>query len=99
MDRPVLNEGKATYADAKEADQSLLASALFQVEGSVRFTFFRMSLRSRTISMTILKRFRKMCSVIQTRMPAHNPQQTQFDEKKLRRASLLSGSPTDRGNS
>ncbi|MEK2643825.1 NifU family protein [Bdellovibrio sp. BCCA] len=89
LDRPVLNEGKATYADAKEADQSLLASALFQVEGVRQVHFFQNVI-------TITHNFdadpeeiqKNVCSVIQTRMPAHNPNQTQFDEKKMRRANL-----------
>ncbi|NUN04932.1 MAG: NifU family protein [Bdellovibrio sp.] len=89
LDRPVLTEGKATYADAKEADQSLLASSLFQVVGVRQVHFFQNVI-------TITHNFdedpeeiqKNVCAVIQTRMPAHNPQQTQFDEKKMRRANL-----------
>ncbi len=89
LDRPVLTEGKATYADAKEADQSLLASSLFQVIGVRQVHFFQNVI-------TITHNFdedpeeiqKNVCAVIQTRMPAHNPQQTQFDEKKMRRANL-----------
>jgi len=89
LDRPVLSEGKATYADAKEAEQSMLASSLFQVEGVRQVHFFQNVI-------TVTHNFdadpdeiqKNACAVIQTRMPAHNPNQTQADEKKLRRASL-----------
>lgn len=89
LDRPVLTEGKATYADAKEAEPSLLASSLFQVEGVRQVHFFQNVI-------TITHNFdadpeeiqKNVCSVIQSRMPAHNPNVTRVDEKKIRRASL-----------
>lgn len=89
MDRPVLNEGKATYANIQEADQSLLASSLFQVDGVRQVHFFQNVI-------TVTHAFdsdpeevqKNVCSVIQTRMPAHNPNQTIVDEKKMRRANL-----------
>jgi Fe-S cluster biogenesis protein NfuA len=87
LDRPVLNEGKATYADIQEADQSPLASALFQVDSVRQVHFFQNVI-------TITHSFdadpeeiqKNVCAVIQTRMPVHNPNQTQADEKKMRRA-------------
>lgn len=89
MDRPVLNEGKATYADIQEAEPSMLASALFQVDGVRQVHFFQNVI-------TVTHQFdadpeelqRNVCSVIQTRMPAHNPNITTLDEKKMRRAGL-----------
>jgi Fe-S cluster biogenesis protein NfuA len=89
LDRPVLSEGKATYADSKEAEPSMLASALFQVEGVRQVHFFQNVI-------TITHNFdadpeeihKNVCSVIQTRLPAHNPNVTKVDEKKIRRASL-----------
>ena len=89
LDRPVLTEGKATYADAKEADQSLLASSLFQVDGVRQVHFFQNVI-------TITHNFdadpeeiqKNVCAVIQTRMPAHNPNVTRVDEKKIARANL-----------
>ncbi len=89
LDRPVLAEGKATYADAQEAEQSILASSLFQVEGVRQIHFFQNVI-------TITHSFdadpeeiqKNVSSVIQTRMAAHNPNQTQTDEKKMRRANL-----------
>lgn len=89
LDRPVLTEGKATYADLKEAEQSPLASSLFEIPGVRQVHFFQNVI-------TITHNFdedpeeiqKNACSVIQTRMPIHNPNQTQADERKLRRASL-----------
>lgn len=89
LDRPVLTEGKATYADAKEAEPSLLASSLFQVEGVRQVHFFQNVI-------TITHNFdadpeeiqKNVCAVIQTRMPAHNPNVTRVDEKKIARANL-----------
>lgn len=89
LDRPVLNDGKATYADAAEAEQSMLASGLFQVEGVRQIHFFQNVI-------TVTHNFdadpeelqKNVVAVIQTRMAAHNPNQTPADEKKIRRASL-----------
>ena len=47
LDRPVLTEGKATYADSEEAKHNFLAAA-------------KMLLRSLIILMLILKRFKKI---------------------------------------
>lgn len=89
LDRPVLSEGKATYADIKEAEPSMLASALFVVEGVRQVHFFQNVI-------TVTHSFdsdpeeiqKNVCSVIQTRMPAHNPNQTPLDEKKIHRQNL-----------
>jgi len=89
LDRPVLNEGKATYADAKEAEANMLASALFQVENVRQVHFFQNVItitHNFDAEVDILQR--EVCAVIQTRMPVHNPNQTQHDEKKIRRSSL-----------
>lgn len=87
LDRPVLNEGKMTYTEPKEADQSILASSLFQVEGVRQVHFFQNVI-------TVTHNFdadpeelqKSVCAVIQTRMAAHNPNMTTLDEKKMRRA-------------
>ncbi len=89
LDKPVLNEGKATYGEPKEAEQSLLASSLFQVTGVRQIHFFQNVI-------TVTHNFdedpeelqKGVCAVIQSRMAAHDPNQTQHDEKKMRRASL-----------
>ncbi len=89
LDKPVLNEGKATYADAKEAEQNPLAASLFQVENVRQVHFFQNVITiTHNFDAEIEKLHREVCAVIQTRMPIHNPNQTQVDEKKMRRANL-----------
>lgn len=89
LNKPVLTEGKATYADKDEAKPNFLASALFEVEGVRQVHFFQNVI-------TITNNFdadvdtlqREICSVIQTRMPMHNPNQTKVDEAKKARENL-----------
>lgn len=89
LDRPVLNEGKATYSDLKEAEHNLLANALFQIDGVRQVHFFQNVI-------TVTHQFdydsepiqEQVCAVIQTRMPMHNPNQTVLDEKKIARKNL-----------
>lgn len=89
LDKPVLNEGKATYADAKEAEQNPLAASLFQVENVRQVHFFQNVITiTHNFDAEIEKLHNDVCAVIQTRMPIHNPNQTQVDEKKMRRANL-----------
>ena len=89
LDRPVLNEGKATYADAKEAEQNPLATSLFQIPDVRQVHFFQNVITvTHNFDADIEKLQKEVCAVIQTRMPVHNPNQTQFDEKKMRRAGL-----------
>ncbi|MBK7963150.1 MAG: NifU family protein [Bdellovibrionales bacterium] len=89
LDRPVLSEGKATYASPDEAKQNILASSLFDVAGVKQVHFFQNVI-------TVTHSFdgesdeiqKNVCAVIQTRMPVHNPNQTKVDEKKMARESL-----------
>jgi Fe-S cluster biogenesis protein NfuA len=89
LDRAVLKEGKATYADANEASHNKLASALFQIPEVRQVHFFQNVI-------TITHNFdadadsiqSQVVSVIQTRFHLHNPEQTQVDEKKLARQNL-----------
>lgn len=89
LDKPVLMEGKATYSNLEEAQHNLLARGLFEVEGVRQVHFFQNAI-------TITHAFdadsdevqKNICAVIQTRMPAHNPNQTIRDEKKLAREGL-----------
>lgn len=89
LDRPVLTEGKATYASIEEAKPNLLASSLFDIPGVKQVHFFQNVI-------TVTHSFdsdpeeiqKNASSVIQTRMPVHNPAQTRVDEKKLARESL-----------
>lgn len=89
LDRPVLNEGKATYADAQEAEGNPLASALFQVESVRQVHFFQNVITiTHVFDADVEKLQKEACSVIQTRMAVHNPNQTPQREKEIRRASL-----------
>lgn len=89
LDRPVLLDGKATYGDAEEAKHNLLADSLFKIEGIRQVHFFQNVI-------TITHNFdadsdqiqKEVCSVVQTRMPVHNPGQTKKDEKKVAREAL-----------
>lgn len=89
LDRPVLNEGKATYASSNEAINNPLAFSLFQITDVRQVHFFQNVI-------TITHNFdgdpdavrENVCSVIQTRMAVHNPNQTIVDEKKISRANL-----------
>lgn len=89
LDKTVLSEGKATYTEAKDAEQNGLARALFQVEGVRQVHFFQNVITITSEASTeIEKMHREICAVIQTRMPVHNPNLTVVDEKKAARASL-----------
>jgi Fe-S cluster biogenesis protein NfuA len=89
LDRPVLNEGKATYSNIQEAEHNNLARSLFQVPGVKQVHYFQNVI-------TVTHQFdaepeeikQQVCAVIQTRMPVHNPNQTVVDEKKIARQSL-----------
>lgn len=89
LDRPVLNDGKATYSSIEEAAHNLLANALFQVPGVRQVHFFQNVI-------TVTHQFdydsdeiqKQVCAVIQTRMIMHNPNQTVVDEKKIARQNL-----------
>lgn len=89
LDRAVLNDGKATYSNIEEAAPNLLASSLFQIEGVRQVHFFQNVI-------TVTHQFdyegekiqEQVCAVIQTRMAAHNPNQTVQDEKKIARQNL-----------
>ena len=89
MDRAVLDEGKASYASPKEAEHNLLARSLFEIEGVRQVHFFQNVITlTHAFDADVEPLHRAACSVIQTRMPAHNPKQTQRDERKIARDSL-----------
>ena len=89
LNKPVLNEGKATYSTPGEAAHNTLAKSLFEVSGVRQVHFFQnvitltyyFDVDSDNIHPSII-------SVIQTRMPIHNPNQTVQDEKKKSRENL-----------
>ncbi|MFZ3231781.1 MAG: NifU family protein [Pseudobdellovibrio sp.] len=89
LDRPVLNDGKATYSSIQEAEHNILSRSLFQIDGVRQVHFFQNVI-------TVTHQFdsdsdvlqQEVCSVIQTRLPMHNPNQTILDEKKMARMNL-----------
>ncbi len=89
LDRPVLNEGKATYADAEEAKVNMLASAIFLVSDVRQVHFFQNVI---TLTCNFDADFDKVqadvSAVIRTRIDMHNPNQTKVDEKKMARMEL-----------
>ena len=89
LDRPVLTEGKATYVEPEEAKNNILASSLFQVEGVRQVHFFQNVITiTHNFDADVEPLHAAVVSVIQTRMPIHNPNQTKLDEKKIARANL-----------
>lgn len=89
LDRPVLNEGKATYSDLKEAEPNLLAHSLFQIDGVRQVHFFQNVITvTHQFDYESEKIQEQVCAVIQTRMPMHNPNQTVLDERKIARKNL-----------
>lgn len=88
LDRPVLVEGKATYSSIEEASENRLAAGIFEVPGVKQVHYFQNVI-------TVTHSFdtdpdelqQAVCSVIQSRIVVHNPNQTPLDEKKLKRAS------------
>lgn len=89
LDRPVLNDGKATYSTIQEAENNPLARSLFDLNG-VRQVHFFQNVITVTHQFDIEPEDIKplICAVIQTRMPIHNPNQTVLDEKKMARQNL-----------
>lgn len=89
LDKPVLNEGKATYVEPKDAENNLLARSLFEVAGVRQVHFFQNVITiTHNFDADVDDLHKAVCSVIQTRFPMHNPNQTRHDEKKAARASL-----------
>ena len=74
LDRPVLLEGKATYASPDEAYGNRLALDILNIPGVKQIHFFQnvitvthqMDLESEEIQ-------KQVCAVIQTRLPVHDP--------------------------
>ncbi len=89
LDRPVLLEGKATYSAPEEAEGNRLALDLLGLDSVKQVHFFQNVI-------TITARFdadpdavqQAAVSVIQTRMPVHNPAFGVADSKKIRREGL-----------
>jgi Fe-S cluster biogenesis protein NfuA len=89
MNKPVLNEGKMTYSSIEEAKPSLLASALFQIEGVRQIHFFQNVITvTHTFDAEIDRLQEEVKAVITTRLPMHDPRVTIVDEKKILRQGL-----------
>jgi NFU1 iron-sulfur cluster scaffold homolog, mitochondrial len=89
LNKPVLNDGKATYSSPEEAAQNILAKSLFEITGVRQVHFFQnvitltyyFDVDADTVHPSVI-------SVIQSRIAIHNPNQTVQDEKKKSRESL-----------
>lgn len=89
LDRPVLNDGKATYSSIEEAEHNILSRALFQIDGVRQVHFFQNVITvTHQFDIDSDKLQQEVCAVIQTRLPMHNPNQTVLDEKKMARQNL-----------
>jgi Fe-S cluster biogenesis protein NfuA len=89
LDRPVLNDGKATYSTVQEAEHNPLAASLFQIDGVKQVHYFQNVITvTHQFDYESEKIQEQVCSVIQTRMVVHNPNQTVVDEKKMSRQNL-----------
>lgn len=89
LNKPVLNEGKATYSTPEEAVHNTLARSLFEIQGVRQVHFFQNVLTlTYYFDVDADQVHPSIISVIQTRMPIHNPNQTPQDEKKKSRENL-----------
>lgn len=89
LDRPVLTDGKASYSNIEEAAGNRLALDLLAINGVKQVHFFQNVV-------TITQRVdsepeeiqQNICSVLQTRMPVHNPNFGVSDSLKELRKNL-----------
>ena len=85
-----LSIGPVTYSSIQEAEHNNLASSLFQIEGVKQVHFFQNVITlTHQFDYDSDKIQEQACSVIQTRMAVHNPDQTPVDEKKISRTIVL----------
>ena len=78
-----------TYSSIEEAKPSLLASALFQIEGVRQVHFFQNVITvTHTFDAEIDRLQEEVKAVITTRLPMHDPRVTIVDEKKILRQGL-----------
>ncbi|PIS11061.1 MAG: NifU family protein [Bdellovibrio sp. CG10_big_fil_rev_8_21_14_0_10_47_8] len=87
LDRPVLLEGKATYSNADEAYGNRMALDLITIEGVKQVHFFQNVITiTHRIDVDPEKLQQEVCSVIQTRLPVHDPsygiQKSKLDLRK-----------------
>jgi Fe-S cluster biogenesis protein NfuA len=87
LDRPVLNEGKASFNTAEEAAGNKFAEELLQLEGVKQVHFFQnvITITGRLdFDSDVLQK--EVHSVIETRFALNNPAWTVVDAKKEKRA-------------
>lgn len=90
LNKTVITDGKATYADKEEAKSNLLANALFEIP-DVRQVHFFQNVITVTHNFDAEVEFLQdsISSVIHTRMPVHNPDFNQkVDLKKEARKDM-----------
>lgn len=89
LDRPVLLEGKATFSASVEALGNRLAEDLLAIPGVRQLHFFQNVITiTAGFDIELAEIQDPVCSVIQTRMPVHNPAFGPKDSKKIARESL-----------
>jgi NFU1 iron-sulfur cluster scaffold homolog, mitochondrial len=93
LDRPVLNEGKATFNNAEEAYGNRLALDLLALDGVKQVHFFQnvITITGR-IDSDPEEMEKQVRAVIETRMPVHNPEFGVVESKSAKRKDL----PPDR---
>ena len=89
LDLPVLNEGKATFNSANEAYGNRLATDLLAIDGVKQVHFFQnvITITGR-LDCEAEELQRQAQSVIETRMPVHNPNWGVQDSKLEKRKEL-----------
>lgn len=89
LDRPVMNDGKATYGSPPEAEGNPLARSLFQVEGVRQVHFFQNVITiTHAFDADVDELQKSVVSVIQTRMPIHDADRKPADDRKEARKNL-----------
>lgn len=89
LDRPVLNEGKATYSEVSEAVGNTLAMDLLRLEGVKQVHFFGNVITvTHRMDMDPEQVQKESCAVIQTRMPIHNADFGPKDSKMEKRKTM-----------
>jgi Fe-S cluster biogenesis protein NfuA len=89
LDRPVLNEGKATYSNNDEAYGNRMALDLLAIDGVKQVHFFQnvITITGR-LDVDEQELQKNAIAIIQTRMPVHNANFGIQDAKKAKRADL-----------
>lgn len=89
LDRPILNEGKATFNNPEEAFGNTMATDLLKIDGVKQVHFFQnvVTITGRIDSDQDLIE-KNVRAVIETRIETHNPNWGVQDSKKAKRAEM-----------